>query len=45
MIMPPDLSERIERLEHQSGTILALSALNMLTNVITIMIGFWIGMS
>jgi hypothetical protein len=42
---PPALEDRLERLEFQAGTILYLSAANMLMNVLTILAGFWIGLS
>ena len=42
---PVDLSTRIENLEHQSNTILFLSAINMIMNVLTIAFGFWLGLS
>lgn len=38
------LSYRIEHLEHQSGTLLLLSATNLFMNVATIAIGFLIAL-
>ena len=38
---PPTLDERIGRLEHQSGAVLYLSAINLIANALTVLFAVW----
>jgi hypothetical protein len=40
-----ELTNRIERLDYSTGTLLYLSGANLIMNVLTILIGFLIGLS
>lgn len=40
---PNDLNERLTALEHHSGTILYLSAVNMIMNALMILAAFFLG--
>jgi hypothetical protein len=40
---PPDLAERVHRLELQAGTIIWLSAVNLFLNLTMLLVGFLLG--